>query len=210
MSIVRALVTIPADTGVGEDVVVNTWGFGIDTADEASTGAIVAAMKTWYDAWGTYRAASHDWAGARCKFYNLGQPKPRVPFADVSLGLSATASTGNLPAEVSICMSFQAERASGQIQRRRRGRIYLGPLGVVANNSSTGRPENSLITALVTCSDNFLTTASTAPWDWYVISEATGIPVGNVVHDGWIDNAWDTQRRRGPDPTARTIFTIAS
>jgi hypothetical protein len=29
------------------------------------------------------------------------------------------------------------------------------------------------------------------------------------VTAGWVDNAFDTQRRRGKDPTARTLFDAA-
>jgi hypothetical protein len=28
------------------------------------------------------------------------------------------------------------------------------------------------------------------------------------VTDGWVDNAWDTQRRRGIDRTARSTWTV--
>jgi hypothetical protein len=46
---------------------------------------------------------------------------------------------------------------------------------------------------------------ASASWDWVVYS-----PTDDAYHEvanGWVDNAWDTQRRRGYKPTSRTTFT---
>lgn len=41
-------------------------------------------------------------------------------------------------------------------------------------------------------------------WQWRIWSPTNNNSV--LIDNGWVDNAWDTQRRRGVEATARTIF----
>ena len=209
MTLHRVMVVVPADNNVGEDVVVNTFGIDIVGTLGVTVPKLQAAFKALYDTWGVYRGALQDWPKMTIKGYDMTAPKPRVPVFDVPVTLSGLQATNTLPREVALCLSFQASRVSGVAQARRRGRVYFGPFAVASNNGTTSRPDNALITAVRDGAQAFVNLSSTDPdWEWFVISEATGTPIGNSVHDGWVDDAWDTQRRRGQDPSTRTAFSL--
>jgi hypothetical protein len=42
-------------------------------------------------------------------------------------------------------------------------------------------------------------------WTWIVVSEVAGLN-DVIVTNGWVDNAFDIQRRRGVTPTSRSTF----
>lgn len=208
MPIYRAQVVIPADSGVSKDACVNNWGFFTADTSAALVTAITTPLKNFYDSWANYRAGLMAWTGTRMKVYNLSDPLPRVPVADITLGLSSAEQTTNLPGECALCLSFQAQRISGQSQARRRGRVYLGPFGSVANVSSTGRPDSTMITTILAGAEALRTAMGSTIASWVVISQPKPtMPItSSVVTGGWIDNAWDTQRRRGLQPLTRTVF----
>jgi hypothetical protein len=123
-----------------------------------------------------------------------------------------------LPNEVALCLSYQAVAISGESQARRRGRIFFGPLCNTANTlSATGecRPSAALVTALCGAATLLATPAATAAGDlvhWAVYSPTTDLTetiddAFQDVDNGWVDNSFDTQRRRGRDATARTTWT---
>lgn len=206
----KVMVTIPHASAAVADQVVNNWaveGLG----DAASTEALLTpVLKAFYDSWATYRSTAMLWTGARSKGYDMADALPRAPQWDTSLGLSASKGTSALPHEVALCLSFQRARASGVNMRRGRGRVYLGPFASVAHDSGQGRPELTLRNLLRTSAQALLDASSTSPgWEWAIISNATGAPSSSIVHDGWIDDAWDTQRRRGIPPTSRVVFSKA-
>lgn len=123
--------------------------------------------------------------------------------------LNAGSSGTNLPAEVAVCLSFAAsfgadvEFGVGARPRARdRGRIYIGPLNVAAiSAASPGRvvPTNTLQIALIEGA-KFIK-AMPLPATWAVWSRKAGrvLPVNNF----WVDDAMDTQRRRGERALAR-------
>lgn len=206
----RAQVVVPATSLLPEDSIVNTWGFELFTDEGVACPIVETALKTFYDAWATNRSSLYVWDGARIKWYDLAQPKPRPPVRDVSLGLSTTKGATSLPTEVALCMSFQQFKAAGEIQRRKRGRVYLGPFVTNANQGTTAQPDSTFHTQIRNAAQAFLTAsrASLANWQWVVISEATGVVVPYQVDEGWVDNAWDTQRRRGKISTSRLLFSV--
>lgn len=212
MALTRCQVVVPADSALPADVVVNNWAFLMDPTAGAQVTELKGYLKTFYDAWSSNRSVLYVWEQARLKLYDMSAPKPRVPLVDETIGLSASAGTTSLPQEVALCMSFQGVRVSGELQRRRRGRIYLGPFVTNANQGTTGRPDTTFLNQIVSAAQAFLNSTSTsAGIEWVVIHDAGGTPsLGATVHDGWVDNSWDTQRRRGADPSARTVFTLAA
>jgi len=208
MTLLRCQVVIPADNADPADVVVNNWGFIAIPHDAGTWAEIKAMLKGFYDAWSSHRSSLYVWENTRIKAYDMDAPKPRVPLHDESLGLVASAGTTSLPQEVALCLSFQAAKGSGLNQRRRRGRVYLGPFVTNTNQGTTGRPDSTFHTAIVTAAQTLLNTSNTsAGVAWCVISEATGAPIANGVDNGWVDNAWDIQRRRGNEASSRLLFT---
>lgn len=208
MPIYRAQVIIPADTGIGRDAIVNTWGFFSMNAAAAVLDDIDGPLKAFYDGWANYRAGLAAWSASRLKLYDLSQPIPRAPVADVALPLSGTEAATNLPGEVALCLSFQAARVSGLPQARRRGRIYLGPFASVANVSSTGRPDSTMRTAILASAETFRSAMGGTATGWHVISQPKPtMPItSSPVIGGWMDDAWDTQRRRGVQALTRVPF----
>lgn len=142
------------------------------------------------------------------KIYDLADAKPRVPKYDEILPLQALGSAA-VPEEVACCLSYQAAPESGVPQARRRNRIYVGPL---AQNAITlvgtrTAPAPAFINSLLGAA-SVLKAASSASteFQWGVFS-----PTANsfaAVDSAWVDNAFDTQRRRGPVATGRTFTEL--
>lgn len=98
-------------------------------------------------------------------------------------------------------MSYEGEKVSGQKQARRRNRVYLGPFrGAVLGLD--GRPTPTLVTNVKNAGAG-LKAASDASvnWEWVVYSN-TDKQIMAPKHL-WVDDAWDTQRRRGLSPSRR-------
>jgi hypothetical protein len=135
---------------------------------------------------------------------------PPVNTAHVGL-TSAASSTTDLPSEIALALSFHADLTgipehSGGLRPRasRRGRIYLGPfcnMGVVTD-PVTGR--TSVPTQMQTDIKQAAHALRVAEPGWCVWSRklADAFPVVG----GWVDDAWDTQRRRGEDPISRSLW----
>lgn len=144
--------------------------------------------------------------------YNLDDPEPRVPRYDQvwATGAGGFATQAALPEEVALCLSYEALPESGVAQARRRGRIYAGPL---------------TLTSLLTTADGRVTTAAglaaslgvqmkglrdaaigiSSNWIVYSPTQAQfGLDPSAVIQQGWVDNAFDTQRRRGVEATVRS------
>lgn len=205
MSALRVQVVIPADNLLPADACVNVFHF-LGTGSALATFAVAKPrLVSFYDAWSSYRSPLYDWVNVRLKAYDMDQPSPRPPIADELAGTTAAAAGTGLPAEVCMCMSFQGDRLAGANQARRRGRVYLGPLSASSNNGATARPDTTFTTTLTTAARTFLL-ASDGVCSWCVRSEAAPPADYVAVTNGWFDNAFDTQRRRGFDPSSRQIF----
>lgn len=216
MPIVQAQVVLPMDSGIPGDAAINTFHFNVEEPLAVPLQTISDAIEDFYMATTVGGAgtldriagflSSHIGPTAEVKFYNLADPQPRVPVFEDTFPL--TIPTGApLPQEVAFVLSFQGTPQSGQSQARRRGRVYIGPLGFNAQAvAPEGRPPNALRTAVVNAGSR-LRAASVADalWTWGIWSRA-GLTF-TAVNNGWVDDAWDTQRRRGLDPTARTTFS---
>lgn len=139
------------------------------------------------------------------KCYNRADVKPRAPVLTRTWSFLGAPTGTPLPSEVCLCCSFQAAPLSGTPQSRRRGRVYVGPLKEVALGTD-GRPSAGLITGLVSSAAGLLAASDAATqWLWVVHSSFVAIDV--PVTNGWVDNEFDTQRRRGRVATSRTTFT---
>jgi hypothetical protein len=202
------MVIHPAINGVAKDSVVNTFAFDVSGPTPTTYDAIKAGLKTFYDAWDAYRSPLQKFQSSSVKMYDLADPKPRPPVYDQPLGLTTTVAANTLPTELSICVSFQGGHVAGIAQRRRRGRVYLGPWGTTAADTTLGRPTPGICAALGAAATAFLAASDAAStWSWVVVSEATGTVSPVLITDGWVDNAWDIQRRRGIAPTLRNAWT---
>lgn len=205
MTLVRCQASIAKDGGAPADACVNTWHFEAEPT-VAGVTAPLAALTAFYTTIQSIFSDKVDLAGCRAKWYNLADPMPRPPFADGSLGLSGTTGNAILPPEMAICLSFQAARAPGMKQARRRGRIYLGPLGFTSVGTTEFVPTTQVdlikgAAATLLAASNAATT-----WRWVVHSPTTGPTSWVKVDEGWVDDAFDVQRRRGIPSTLRRVF----
>lgn len=202
----RALVRfMPANLNT-EDVVINSWAFDLESATEPNANLVTNHLSAFYTACGASLSNKMSWSGGEVRWYRQADPPPRVPFATTNLLGPGGAVGGSLPRELAICVSFQGLPVSGVPQRRRRGRIYLGPLNIFALDQTTTGVAEAHRTAIAQAANTLLEGSQfDASWTWGVISSFSPQSIV-VVNDGWVDDAFDVQRRRGLDAIARTTF----
>jgi hypothetical protein len=229
---VLADVILPSTTGLIEDQVVNTFAFltpvtGAVSATDADH--IQFALADFYNSVdatsgetvANFLGTQLDRAtnGVKIKIYDLaghldgtahGSPVFERFF---TLGPSQGGET-NLPAEVAMVLSFhsdltnlQQEQGSTRPAARARGRIYLGPLCTLAKveyASShqvylSGGARNTVIGAAT----RLMNDANTV-WAQWSRKNAEVLPVVG----GFMDDALDSQRRRGVAATIRSTFGV--
>jgi len=129
--------------------------------------------------------------------------------------VAATSTDGGLPEECSAVLSFHAdltgipeESGATRPRARRRGRVFIGPLRAGASDQTSPpmRVHQDLQDDLVLAAEALAVDMGADAWFWEVWSRAD-----NVMRDvvgGFVDDAFDTQRRRGPAATSRTSFTV--
>lgn len=210
-------VTIPYFTGLPEDVITNVWSFAYTGGTPSTTqfNNLRDALDTFYtNVYSTgatdIAAPWVDWANASVKAYLLSDPTPRPPKYMSAMPITVTpGASSDVPPELAICLSFQGDPVAGVNQARRRGRLFLGGFGLWADpGDATQFPEvdSTIITAITTAADAFGNAVPAQQFFWSVWSRTTSTMV--PITNGWVDNAPDTQRRRGADATSRTTFTI--
>jgi hypothetical protein len=195
--------TIQTVDNVAANYATNTLHFEADNVSDLT--AVMTAVATMYQSLNTrfgplVRQTGHTW-----KAYNQVDPIPRAPVASGTWSFASPPAGVPLPPEVALCISYQGSRISGVPQARRRGRIYI-PFLNVAQVGSDGRPLAATVTAFAAAGQGLLTASDAAgTWAWTTLS---GVAPGvATVTDGWVDNEFDTQRRRGRPATSRTTFT---
>ncbi len=139
------------------------------------------------------------------RVYDFGLPKPSGPIFTLGLTLTTGTSVPQLPAEVAVVLSFKGVITPGDPPARHRGRIYLGPIspGILGSNINGDVRVNApnrltIVEAAVRMMD--------APADtiaWSVFSK-TDNQLYRVI-SCFVDDAFDTQRRRGGVATTRTV-----
>lgn len=135
------------------------------------------------------------------RVYNMAEPQPRSPAGTFTILVDPVGAS--LPAEVALVMSLKAAPLSGEPAARRRGRLYLGPLraSLMGTTVDAGDVRPTAITCQsVSAAGARLAAYSTEPF-FRIYSETNDdlLPIAFVD----VDNSYDTQRRRGADPTVR-------
>lgn len=217
----------PMDSGLPEDEVVNTWSFKhLSTADHAADAtAMVSRLTAFYTDILAHYSSRVNVDACRYRIFDLAESQPRIPFAEDQVDLGAsTSSNVDLPPEVAICLSFKAASASGANARRRRGRVYIGPLQTTST-ADYHEVLSTTVTAIGNAADVYIA-GENDDLVWCVYSPYThhGVPVGEKLSEAypevpgnllnafpavqtiWVDNAYDTQRRRGVKATSRTTY----
>jgi hypothetical protein len=208
----RAQVTIPMFSTLPADVVTNTLHFLTltPTALDEVADAVTPLIADMYEAIYASGRSMGDYmrpALATVNWYDLGQPPPRVPYT-LPLGATIPVTATAIPTEVSCVMSFQGAPLPGVPQARRRGRIYLpgisNPWMTVSSTGSFPILSAGAVSAVAAQAGQFRTAvlATAARWAVWSTVDASMTEITN----GWVDNTPDTQRRRGVEATARTLW----
>lgn len=220
-TVLLAQMTFAHDSGLAEDVAVNTFHFLhhglVDDFDNVRD-----MVRDFYDAIpaGSAQRVSASMSSAlsgawTLKLYDLTDAMPRVPKATYTGTLAGLGGGGqNLPSEVALCCSWKAAVSSGEAAARFRGRTFVGPLSATnaLGPSGIARPDATFLTSVVNAGKALVAAgAASVVYDFVVYSPTRpGAPGSGakaaVITGGWVDNAFDTQRRRGEKATARTVF----
>lgn len=217
MGIVRAMITMPTKSALNEDTIVNTWHFNtLGTAELTSLDTISSELATFYQSFIPLYSTKMQPSGTQIRFYRLSDPKPRPPIYTDSLFSTAVVphATAALPSECAIVLTYQGDRQAGKDQKRRRGRIYLGPWAALGAQGDNDRPGTGITNAVHNAASALLAASNSAGgvFQWVVYSQTSvdqniGDPYVKVTN-GYVDNSWDTQRRRGLDAITREQFGV--
>ena len=223
-ALIRCQVTFTDWTQLPKNQYVNTWHFrhpnvaGPDYGDAVT--ALAPIVGAFYE---TAAAPSVTAVGAflanylsrsyTLKFYNMGSiqnPRPPTLFTRT---LPASVVATDLPAEVALCTSFRTNIANDAA--RGRGRVYIGPLNTQAANTGAAgtsypQPTSLFVGAVVNATKRLVVDANAHVDVEHLVVYSRVDDDIYPVHNGWVDNAWDTQRRRGQLATTRTAWTTAS
>lgn len=216
-------VILPAKSGIPKDNATMSFVFAPDAADATHAAGIRDDLNSKFFNFATGGVKPSNFigpsvdlaAGATTKFYDLtghldGSPHGS-PFYLSSFPLEAGTPSGNLPNEVAVVLSFNSdltgileESGATRPRARHRGRVYFGPLhgGVADVEAVTSRVK--VQAGFRSCLAGAGAQLMTSAHRWCVWSRA----LSNVfeVVGGHVDDAFDTQRRRGQAPTTRTLF----
>jgi len=223
---IKAQVNLAAASGVRAEDVVNTFAFAVAESSGtilAPLSTIAGHLTTLYNSIQARYQSTINRGSSTLKMYDLRQSRPQVPVYDQLLGMTGVPGSGEaLPGEVAFVVSFQGAREAGKAQSRRRGRVYIGPI-ISSGTTDHTRPATADRTLWVGAFDTLLEASkASATWKWCVFSPTSAggfyLPGGSgppffggdamvTITDGWGDNAWDTQRSRGLQPTGRTTFS---
>nr|CRY97422.1 hypothetical protein [uncultured prokaryote] len=205
--ILRVQTILHTGDGIAANYYTNSWCITtVSGPDVTALDQYVTAFGDFFDDLAGIISLPVIQTGHGIKFYNLETPTPpNYPFYESTFDLTTAPSGAALPSEVAICLSFQGERMSGNPQARRRGRVYLGP--ITTSTLSYGRPTSTDRTTIAGAAGTLCANlkAASSPAVFSVWSGTDGAAV--AIADGWVDDVYDTQRRRGLQTTAKTLWT---
>lgn len=237
MALYRIVTTWENLTGQPKDRVTNTLHFQTtEGALSGATGLalighVAAAFET-VQAPGTAKPSQYLSAELSRAVMPVGRaynPLGGSPIAQANwAGFTAAGVATGLPGEVAVCLSLNADltnvaeeavddadadAAPERPASRRRGRLYFGPLTTQALSGANPERPNAVLKNILLGLGKFLATptagALTAVTTQLVIRSDSGFAgAAYPVVRASVDDAFDSQRRRGVKPTAKV--TIAA
>lgn len=217
----RSMISFQLMSGLPEDRIVNTFHFRNDgalTPGIAAANANEAVREFFFDAVAPATVPIVGYlnfaqiTGAEIVGYDLGQAPPRAPISPLTVSstdLAKASTAGGPPFEVAACVSWRTNviaPKTGTAGKTGRGRNYLGPLTVA---SSTGGGEPTLGGGISVAFRDAIKAAALRLFQnttMTLVVLSKKYAQADEVVGGWVDNAPDIQRRRGPQATARTVF----
>lgn len=220
MPVIKVQHSFQGTSNLPKDQFVNTFYFTGPRVVGEELRALVNAVKGFYaDAPSgggmpltNFISGTAGGSGARVKVFSLDDPMPREPIFDEEYEPPNVNSsdTANLPTEVAVCLSYRAGGIIGVPPTSLRGRVYIGPLTVYAIESAAPsvepRVKVNFQVSLVEAAGDMAGVAAGAGYGWAVFSQTR--QVAAPIIECWVDDAFDTQRRRGVAALTRTIRSI--
>lgn len=192
MTVLRAQCSVRMDTTAPTDVAQINPHFNVSGPTNAQQLAtdLALALKSWVTLTTEIRVTMYDAEG----------PPPHYPLGEALQNPGVAAGT-SINRDVALVLSYWA----GQNRPRRRGRLYApcAVLGITPNAANASTTVMNKVAALVP----ILTALGGANVDWGIWSR-----VDKAFHSAtnWsVNNAWDTQRRRGNTATASVTGTTS-
>lgn len=201
----------------------NSWHFSYNpavlspgTADEAAASGRLAIIDFWNE--GPLAEADNlsvylsDALTGEVQFSWVDWEDPENISHDLE-PFTLTVGGTSYPTEVATCITFKCDPYGGYNRQSFYNRVYLGPLAIAAGiTGGTGgaRPKAAFREDVVEAYNALQARLDIIGVD--AVRHAVFSPkhqTSALVTSGWIDNAWDTQRRRGLDPDTKTSLTIA-
>lgn len=215
-------VTFESGTGMAEDRVTNTFHFRKPAATDfvTATVAIQVEMARFYNTvpsggtsvLGSYMSSGlvHGTDRGQVSYYDGSiAPNLRAP-TTYAFTLPGASGSARLPNEVALCLSFKDSVLTTGPSARQRGRIYLGPLDASAGINTVGdlAPSLTFIMDLAragqTLGESIIALGTGYHWAVYSPTDNAMFNIDRV----FVDNAFDTQRRRGIKATGRITLSI--
>jgi hypothetical protein len=238
MNIIEVQHAFQEESGLPRDQIVNTFHFIRTDSGDGDTAALALAVRNFFmqpetgasteslyvEFLGTSIAA----LDASIKVYRMSDPTPRSPIYSTTYSPTTvsggSAQPDTIPTEVAMCLSYHSAfpgDSGGMVVApgatkisavgRHRGRIYIGPISSSATDTD-GRPKVLLGDKLIRIARRLYAEATAEGFEWCVFSPTntkhSGTPIGAVIATISYDDAWDTQRRRGKQPTVRNSFAV--
>lgn len=212
MARISAQVILKTSDNIAANFVTNTYYFDLDEDSSVGndraflTGEVNNALTALYEdmlaMFGGLQTTGH-----RIKYVDIDEPKPQYPYEERMFDFSAATDQNQLPSECCIVSSFEAEQTAGVNQASRRGRVFIGPIAT-SRKETDGRVNDGGRANIAAAFDTFSSkqdTAGPSGWKWVVYSRK--LDSMSQVVQGHVDNAFDTQRRREVNSTARTVWS---
>ena len=217
----RILAIFKGKSGLPEDVFVNTWHVRNDAlaGSRAGTARDIAARvhDFYFEAINGTRLSSFMPASVidsvEYRGYDLGQQEPREAFISTPADMDRAAVFGGgdaLPLEVAACLSFKTAvipPKAGTVGKRGRGRLFIGPLTTQAMTPSAGSGYPAVHEVLRTAAVNSFQRFANLNFLTPVVLSPT-YQQTDRINGVWMDDAFDTQQRRGQEPKVRTALPI--
>lgn len=196
MPIMLAVATRPSQTLIPNDAMVNTFHF--NSTGKVDGQNISDMIHDFYNACVdtiTFRLYRRDY---RLQIYDLSDPEPRVAWFDEER-VSDSSNEAALPRECSMVITLGTAPISGVPPARRRGRLYIGGLAASAV-AIEGRPTDTARERLCEAGAGMVAASQASVNHTWVVYSRTN-EEGYPILGGGVDNSFDTQRRRGDQPT---------
>lgn len=199
---------LESTTGLPRDRAVNTWYIEADNPwTSTMTTNMNSDLSAFYTSLQAYLSQHVTPTGSVWKVYKIADSIPRPVIATGPITFTLT-STDALPREVAICLSYKCDPVAGTDPRKLRGRVYIGPLSKSALTTAGGGKLGSADRVALAGFMKSLWTSWTAHGVDLVIHHRDGSGNAKPITTIWVDDDYDTQRRRQFRSTARSIVTV--